>query len=85
MIVRKACIFVCLHVLFAHEPDRDGAGAGAARAAAQAGLPLGRVGDVLGYCLTVLLAIPLIFVASQAGLDLIDRSDSVARGAFYTG
>jgi hypothetical protein len=39
----------------------------------------------LGYCLTVLLAIPLIFVAGQAGLDLIDRSDSVARGAFHTG
>ena len=37
----------------------------------------------LGYALTVLLAIPLIFLAAQAGLDLMDRSDSIERGAFY--
>jgi hypothetical protein len=37
----------------------------------------------LGYALTVLLAIPVILLAAGAGLDLIDRSGSVARGAFY--
>jgi hypothetical protein len=37
----------------------------------------------LGYALTVVLAIPLIFLAAEAGLDLMDRSDSIERGAFY--
>lgn len=37
----------------------------------------------LGYALTVVLAIPLIFLASETGLDLMDRSDSIERGAFY--
>jgi hypothetical protein len=37
----------------------------------------------LGYLLTVVLAIPLIFLAAEAGLDLMDRSDSIERGAFY--
>jgi hypothetical protein len=37
----------------------------------------------LGYAATVLLAIPLVVAASFAGLDLGDRSDSVARGVFY--
>jgi hypothetical protein len=38
---------------------------------------------LLGYLLTVVLAIPLIFLAAEAGLDLMDRSDSIERGAFY--
>jgi hypothetical protein len=37
----------------------------------------------VGYFLTVLLAIPLVFLFLQAGLDLGDRSDSIGRGAFY--
>jgi hypothetical protein len=37
----------------------------------------------LGYFLTVLLAIPLVAVVGFAGLDLMDRTDSVARGVFY--
>lgn len=37
----------------------------------------------LGYAATVLLAIPLAIAAWFAGLDLGDRSDSVARGVFY--
>ena len=37
----------------------------------------------LGYLLTVVLAIPLIFLAAEAGLDLTDSSDSIERGAFY--
>jgi hypothetical protein len=38
---------------------------------------------LLGYAATVLLAIPLAIAAWFAGLDLGDRSDSVARGVFY--
>jgi hypothetical protein len=37
----------------------------------------------LGYLLTVVLAFPLIFLASEAGLGLTDRSDSMERGVFY--
>jgi hypothetical protein len=37
----------------------------------------------LGYLATVLLAIPLVVVVHFAGLDLLDRTDSVARGVFY--
>jgi hypothetical protein len=37
----------------------------------------------LGYALTVLVAFPLVIAASFAGLDLADRSGSVARGVFY--
>jgi hypothetical protein len=37
----------------------------------------------LGYLGTVLLAFPLAIAAWFAGLDLGDRSDSVARGVFY--
>jgi hypothetical protein len=37
----------------------------------------------LGYLLTIVLAIPLIFLGAEAGLDLMNRSDSIERGAFY--
>jgi hypothetical protein len=38
---------------------------------------------LLGYAFTVLLAIPLVIALHEAGLDLMDRSESVGRGAFY--
>jgi hypothetical protein len=38
---------------------------------------------LLGYFYTLLLALPLVFAASYAGLDPMDRWDSVGRGVFY--
>jgi hypothetical protein len=38
---------------------------------------------LLGYVATALLGIPLALLAGEAGLDLMDRSDSVERGVFY--
>jgi hypothetical protein len=37
----------------------------------------------LGYFYTLLLAFPLVLAGSFAGLDLMDRWDSVGRGVFY--
>jgi hypothetical protein len=38
---------------------------------------------LLGYFYTLLLALPLVFAASFAGFDPMDRWDSVGRGVFY--
>ncbi len=38
---------------------------------------------LLGYFFTVLLAIPLVIALHETGLGLVDRSESVGRGAFY--
>jgi hypothetical protein len=37
----------------------------------------------LGYFVTALLALPIAFIVGYAGLDVVDSSGSVGRGAFY--
>ena len=37
----------------------------------------------LGYLFTIILALPLVIAATYVGLDLLDITNSVGRGAFY--
>ena len=37
----------------------------------------------LGYFFTVILALPVVLAATYAGVDLVDVTNSVGRGAFY--
>ena len=38
----------------------------------------------LGYLFTIILALPLVLAATYVGVDLLDITNSIGRGAFYT-